>query len=132
MSIHLELKYLILVKNTSSSFSRRFEIGDVSGVVETKIEELPIEEISNIEEPKNVTAQDLGFVVSNKPSFPKLPKLPKLPKFNFSLGAKPLILGSSLILVTLVISFILWWFLPKLLSQFIFCPKNLRKTSLLI
>ncbi len=102
------------------------EIGDVIGVVaETKVEELPIEEISNIEEPKDVTAEDLGFVTGPKFNFKK-PNL-KLPKLHFSLGSKPLILGGSLILVALVISFILWWFLPKAIVTIYVLPKKLEE-----
>lgn len=101
------------------------EIGDVSGVVETKLEELPIEEISNIEEAKDVTAEDLGFA-----ELPKLPKLnikkPKI-KLNFSLGSKPLILGGSLILITLITAFILWWFLPKAIVTIYVLPKKLEE-----
>lgn len=136
------------------------ELGEVTGFVEqetsevrseTVVEELPIEEISNFEEPSDVTAEDLGFSVSpqqtrtvpmeNIPSaMPKLPSLPQLPKFNFkkpkinfnfnklSLGSKPLIMGGSLILTMLVAGFLLWWFLPKATVTIYVSPKKLEES----
>lgn len=136
------------------------ELGEVNGFVEqqapevrpeTVVEELPIEEISNFEEPSDVTAEDLGFSVSpqqthsvpmeSAPSaMPKLPSLPELPKFNFkkpkinfnfnklSLGSKPLIMGGSLILTMLVAGFLLWWFLPKATVTIYVSPKKLEES----
>ena len=122
------------------------ELGEVSEVVETKVEELPLEEVSNIEKPEGVTAEDLGFVAQSQvnekssiiQSLPKVPKLPKINfkipkfKFNFSLGSKPLILGGSLIFTTLVVGFILWWFLPKASVTIFVSPKKLDENIMLL
>lgn len=122
------------------------ELGDVHGVTiqeqeietDTQTESLPEEEIKNIEEPKDITAEDLGFV-SSSPKFnlsmPSLPKIHhnfKIPKFNFSLGGKPLLIGGSMILLALVIGFILWWFLPKATVTLFVTPKKLEESVTLV
>jgi len=133
------------------------EIGEVHGVVnqqqevraDTQIESLAKEEVENIEEPKDITAEDLGFIVeepkvepSKIPNLPKLnlsmPSLPKisgnlkLPKLNFSLGGKPLIMGGIFILAILIIGFVLWWFLPKATVTLFVTPKKLEENISLI
>lgn len=144
------------------------ELGEVSGIIEslpqninsvsepevdTKTEELPIEEVANFEEPDEVTAEDLGFSVKTpdetssvstfipnlpkKLSFPVLPKMPQLnfkkPNFNFSfsLGSKPLIMGGSLILTLVIVGFALWWFLPKASVTIFVSPKKLEESTTL-
>ena len=144
------------------------ELGEVSGIIEslpqninsvsepevdTKTEELPIEEVTNFEEPDEVTAEDLGFSVKTpnetssvltfipnlpkKLSFPVLPKMPqfnfKKPNFNFnfSLGSKPLIMGGSLILTIVIVGFALWWFLPKASVTIFVSPKKLEESTTL-
>lgn len=114
------------------------EMGEVHGVVnqqqemntDTQIESLAKEEIENIEEPKDITAEDLGFVVE-KPKFNPSINL-KLPKLNFSLGGKPLIMGGIFILAILIIGFMLWWFLPKATVTLFVTPKKLEENISLI
>lgn len=139
------------------------ELGEVSGIIkkendvktyipvveeeDTVTEELPLEEVSNFEEPDEVTAEDLGFSVkpvgevkpvvnyvpevSKKINFPTMPTLPKFnfkkPKINLTLGSKPLIMGGSLILTLFVVSFALWWFLPKASVTIYVAPKKLEE-----
>jgi len=126
------------------------ELGEVKGITEipheidTKTEEMPLEDVVNIKEPNDITAEDLGFVTESTSVLPKLPELPKfnnivasfahfkkpnfkLPKFNFSFGSKPLIMVGALIITTLVVSFILWWFLPKATVTIYVSPKKLEE-----
>jgi len=116
------------------------EISEVNGIIEipneieTKTEEMPLEEVVNIKEPSDITAEDLGFVTGSKfnnvvASFAyfKKPNF-KLPKFNFSFGTKPLIVGSVFILTILIVSFILWWFLPKATITIYVSPKKLEES----
>lgn len=131
------------------------ELGTVTGISsledspETVVNELPIEELDNIEEPEGVTAEDLGFVreqpeVLSKttpipvhmPELPKLPKLNlnfkkpniKLPKINLSLGGKPLIIGGIGLLTFIVTSFFVWWFFPKADVTIYVAPKKLEES----
>ena len=133
------------------------EMGEVHGVVtqiqepetETQTENLPEEEVKNVEEPNGITAEDLGFVVEepklissklpsltkfnfSMPSLPKIPSNLKIPHINFSLGGKPLIMGGSLILAILAIGFVLWWFLPKATVSLYVTPKKLEENTTLI
>lgn len=118
------------------------EIGEVNGIIEipneteTKTEEMPLEEVVNIKESNDITAEDLGFVTGSARVLPKLPELPKfnfkkpslkLPKLNLSFGTKPLIMGGVFILTILIISFILWWFLPKATVTIYVSPKKLEE-----
>lgn len=119
------------------------ELGEVSGVVDTKIEEMPIEEINNIEEPEGVTAEDLGFTVNTpkveEPTLSTLPTLPKkilfkkpnikfnFPKINFSFGNKPLIMIGVLVITLFFVGFGLWWFLPKAVVTIYVSPKKLEE-----
>ena len=128
------------------------EMAEVHGVIsqeqeietETPTDSIPEEEIHNVEEPKDVTAEDLGFVIEQpKTETPKLPNLPKfnfkipnwpqvsnkikIPHFNFSLGGKPLLIGGGMILLALVVGFILWWFLPKATVTLFVTPKKLEE-----
>lgn len=96
------------------------------------INDVPEEEIKNIEEPIGVTAQDLGFVVDNPTFKPKinLPKLfiklPKLPKINFSFSGRPLVFGGIFLLVIFIILFLMWWFLPKATVTIFVLPKKIE------
>lgn len=116
------------------------ELGEIKGVVE----EMPLEEVVNIRESNDITAEDLGFVTGSVRVLPKLPELPKinnvvarfsnfkkpnfkLPKFNFSLGTKPLVMGGVFILTILIVGFILWWFLPKATVNIYVSPKKLEE-----
>ena len=128
------------------------EMAEVHGVIsqeqeietETPTDSIPEEEIHNVEEPKDVTAEDLGFVIEQpKAETPKLSNLPKfnfkipnwpqvsnkikIPHFNFSLGGKPLLIGGGMILLALVVGFILWWFLPKATVTLFVTPKKLEE-----
>jgi hypothetical protein len=130
------------------------ELGTVTGISshedspETVVNELPIEELDNIEEPEGVTAEDLGFVQEqpevlstttpipvHMPELPKLPKLHlnfkkpniKLPKINLSLGGKPLIIGGIGLLTFIVTSFFVWWFFPKADVTIYVAPKKLEE-----
>lgn len=127
----------------------------VDSNTDTVTEEMPLEqvnkfasyEVNNFEEPSDVTAEDLGFTVNTHtapvvqetiyvPQTFKLPTVPKLnfkmPKFNlsrfsFSFGNKSLIMISSLTLTILVVSFILWWFLPKADVTVYVSPKKIEE-----
>lgn len=139
------------------------EMGEVIGVhevganeqvdtdIDTETDTLPIEELDNVHEPENVTAEDLGFVVNNEPqkaSFVapvvndkfiepvksiQLPKLPKFnfkkPNFNFKVGNRPLIMGGSLLVTLLVVGFILWWFAPKATITIYVSPKKIEEST---
>ena len=50
-----------------------------------------------------------------------------MPHINFSLGGKPLIIGGGMILLTLIVGFILWWFLPKATVTLFVTPKKLEE-----
>lgn len=128
------------------------ELGGVTGVVEshnnidTKLEEMPIEEVDNFSSPEGVTAEDLGFSVG--PTVPVkveeavyVPQTPKvvfkkpnikLPHFKFNFGGtKPLIMGGSFILTILIVGFMLWWFLPKASVTIFVSPKKLEEIIVL-
>jgi hypothetical protein len=138
------------------------ELGEVTGMVEsadneveqdTELKEMPIEELNNFEEPKDVTAEDLGFSVGPINSEPKVEeavyvpqvrKIPEFPKFNFKKpefklphfkfnfgGTKPLIMLGSLILTIFVTGFILCWFLPKATVTIFVAPKKLEESIVL-
>lgn len=142
------------------------ELGDVSGVVgaaeadtedevDTKTEELPLEEVANIEEPSEVTAADLGFVVNGNaiaeeavsPKVRNLPKLnlpklalPALSKFNFKKpniklnfgrGSKPLIMLGVLLGTLFVVGFVLWWTVPTASITISVTPKKLEENIVL-
>lgn len=132
------------VDGISSSFSK-------SEVPETIVNELPIEELDNIEEPEGVTAEDLGFVTEEPKTQPhiNLPKLPEfkkpnitLPSFNFSkinhlfakfpsfpqlFSGKPLIMGGIGLLTFIITAFLMWWFLPKATVTIYVAPKKLEE-----
>ncbi len=128
--------------------SKTFEEGIVEE--DTKTEELPLEEVVNVEEPEGVTAADLGFVqetseVASDPTpipvhMPELPKLPKLnfnfnfkkpnikfPKMNLALSGKPLVIGGTALATFIVVGFVLWWFLPKASVTIYVAPKKLEE-----
>lgn len=89
-------------------------------------EEHEAELVSNVEEPKGLTAEDLGFVQEVQPERVALPKidLPKfakpnftLPKFKFSpnlkLDSRPLVIIGTSLITLMVAGFLFWWFYPK-------------------
>lgn len=112
------------------------ELGAVTGIVETQQEDLKEEDVVNINKPDDLTAEDLGFV-TDQPKSPKLPtlpiskfprlQLPKLPKIDIRLGTKPFFMGGSLILIMMIVSFILWWVLPKATVTLYVTPKKLEE-----
>lgn len=65
----------------------------------------------------------------------KLPKMPKIPKFNFSfpklnfdfnMGTKPFVWGSIFLILTFVVGFVMWWFLPKATVSLYVTPKKIE------
>lgn len=141
------------------------ELGDVSGVVgvneevDTVTESMPIEEVSNIEEPDGVTAEDLGFsvepdistknvqeavIVPNQPIHGNTPKFSNiaskfsnfkkpnfnLPKMKIGFGdSKPLLMGGILIMTLIIVGFVLWWFLPKATVTVYVSPKKIEEST---
>lgn len=122
------------------------ELGEVNGIIEnlqesdTKTEEIPLEEVNNIEVPDQVTATDLGFTTSlpKLPIFPKLNNIVasfayfklshiKIPNFKLSLRGKPLIIGISTVATILIVGFISWWFLPKATVTIYVSPQKLEE-----
>lgn len=132
------------------------EMGEVDGILDnthgqeqdTVTEEIPIEELNNVEKPEGVTAEDLGFTIgSYESTVPtqksldvhqafKLPTMPKfnfkkpqfnLPKLNFSLGSKSFIMVGVMILTLLFVGFALWWFLPKATVTIFVAPKKIEE-----
>lgn len=133
------------------------ELGEVSGVSEkhdeTRIENLPEENVLNVEDTDSVTAEDLGFVVEsanipvahqvepqhiiNPPKIRIRPslKLPKMPHFSINLGkikpnlswdSRPIIMGGSLLVTLLVFGFVYWWFAPKATVTLYVTPKKIE------
>lgn len=101
------------------------------------------EELENISQPKDITPEDLGFVVNNNNTEVALKqksrlKSFKLPKFkisktitNLSFNKKPFIIGSITLVAFFVVGFILWWFLPKASVTIFVSPNKLdRKITL--
>lgn len=111
-----------------------------SYVEQTEVEDIPEDEIKNIEQPVGVTAEDLGFVVEsqvkgkvNLPSianFAKAPKIkfnfPKFPKINISFSGRPFIFAGLSFFVILTLLFLAWWFLPKAAVTIFVAPKKLE------
>lgn len=94
--------------------------------IEEEAEDQNVEYVSNVEEPKGITAEDLGFVQEvqqEKAVLPKidLPKFTKpnftMPKFkfnpNFKLDSRPLVIIGTSVVTLVVAGFVFWWFYPK-------------------
>lgn len=100
------------------------ELGEVHGIEETKVEELSTEEVENVTSPSEVTAQDLGFVVTTSKKL-ELPKF-NFPKPNIKLSKLFVIIGSAA-LALLVFGFIYWWFAPKAVVTIYVSPKRIEE-----
>lgn len=115
------------------------ELGAVKGVEETKVDELPLEEVANVEEPNEITAKDLGFVQDEPvpvkkielPSFhitrPNI-KVPKLHfKFNLLNNNRFFVILFSSFIAMLIIGFAFWWFYPKAIVNIYVSPKKIEE-----
>ncbi len=116
------------------------------------IKEVSEEEINNIEEPNDVTAEDFGFtvnshvenivldqpvqekIIQNPPiqkirkMFISLPRI-RIPKFDFSFfkNSKFSVMLLSLVVTMFVVGVSVWWFLPKATVTIYVSPKTIEE-----